>query len=135
MNYPRMEMATAINSSPPWEIATGLNVTTRKLPWETKMGWTSDYMLSANLEGGNSLLIDSILSKAEESEVSRMLEMEGEVMDNLFPVTSTQMITCGKRWSKQSPPMSPIIRKDYHNPNCSDTHYASWLTVNNKFGE
>ena len=135
MNCPGPEMTTTINSSLPLAATSGLNVTTRKPPKQTsKMATMSEYARPSGMEGGSLLLIDSILSKAEESEVSKMLEMEGEVMDDLYPVTSTQMVTCGNRWSKRSPLMSPIMSKDYQNPSCSDMHNASWLSLSNRFG-
>ena len=111
----------------------GLNVTTRRVGGKkpSKMASTLSHDLAPERYIGGSILLDSILSQAEETEVNKMLEMEGEVMDDLFPITSTQMITHGQ--SRKDISLSPILRHDYENPSCQGTREKLWLEVSNRF--
>ena len=61
--------------------------------------------------GGESLLIDSILSRSEMEEVNRMLELGNDHVNEDYPFTSTQMSRAGFAGLTGSPPslsMSPI---------------------------
>ena len=108
-------------------------MTTRKRTKQQKTSMAaSGRGLDINGEG-SSLLIDSIPSLAEESEVNRMLELEVEVMDDFYPITSTQMITGGLK--KRSVLLSPIMSRTYQNPSCNGQSASpdSWLSTNNRF--
>ena len=112
--------------------ALGNNVTTRRQPKpdRLKMAAAVTSTRNANTAIEESLLIDSILSQTEESEVRRMLEIEGESMGRYFPFTSTQM--GGRVPKKTSLYMSPIWSKDYENPSCQSSRNELPDTVNSE---
>ena len=132
MNDPRTRMSMQGDHIPPRSNVLEPNVTTRR-PSKLQKTNMAAYDRSCDIGGGSgSLLIDSILSQAEESEVNRMLELEGEVMDDLYPITSTQMITGGLK--TRSVLLSPITDRTYQNSSERQSGTPnSWLSTNNRF--
>ena len=114
------------------------NVTVRKTSKQlSKMALTLPVAaddVRGESERRETLLFDSILSQSEESEVRKMLEIEGEAMGSVLPFTSTQM--GGIHTKRPSLLMSPIMDKSYQNPSCSRMHDDSQVNLllgNNRF--
>ena len=117
----------------------GNNVTVRRPPKQhSKMAQTALTTTNGAYQEPNndheSALYDSILSQSEETEVRKMLEIEGEIMGSILPFTSTQMGGLHKR--RPSILMSPIMDRAYQNPSCNqlnDDAEINFLLGNNRF--
>ena len=92
------------------------NITIRRQPKQTKMAERAPGY-NGGVGEGTSLLIDSFLSQNEEDDIGKMLAIEGDIMGDYLPFTSTQM--GGFIPKRSSLFMSPIMDKNYENPACA----------------
>ena len=109
------------------------NVTTRR---QSKSQTTNMASLTSRRDGddGGSILIDSILTQTEECEIRKMLDLEEDLMGSELPFSSTQM--GGTAGRKTTFHMSPIMRREYHNPSCNGqgSEERGALDISNRFG-
>ena len=130
-------MSTEVLEEDSNNLVTEPNITTRGPPKQSKMASLTPAHTEGCREGG-SLLIDSILSQNEEEDIRRMLEIEGDIMGDVLPFTSTQMGSIFRR--RPSLYLSPIMSREFQNPTCGSRDKSDGprelgfsLPLNNRF--